>query len=116
MNTNTPNDSINSTVRDLYIEIEEWRQETKANNIRFYSDAIAHNELHVVVGKDFTVRKANCDVCLKPQKPGMKKFRYIPRRGLAFWFHPCDACWNEIVAAADLPTLVLAQVNTNALA
>ena len=68
MDKQTPSsDSINTAVRDLYIEIEDWRQETKANNVRFYSDAVARNELHVIVGKDFTTRKANCDCCLRPQ-------------------------------------------------
>lgn len=116
MTNSSPTPQSNPAYRDLLVEMQDWRAKKKIENIEFYSAALVANELHVIQGKEQTVRKANCDVCLNPQKPGMKKFRYIPNKGLAFWFCPCDDCWIELMKAADLTALVVAQVNTGALA
>lgn len=116
MTNPSPTHQGNQAYRDLLIEMQTWQQDRKIANIKFYAEALVKNELHVIQGSDFTTRKANCDVCLQKQNPGMRKFRYIPRSGLPFWFHPCDGCWQELMAAVELPALVIAQVNTNALA
>jgi len=91
----------NAAYRDLLVEMSNWREERRISNVKFYSDRIT---LIQPAQKAFTVRKATCDICLKPQDPGIRNL-FLTGTG-SHQFHVCEACWNEITQAAALPLLV----------
>jgi hypothetical protein len=90
-------------------EIESWRRERKAENLRFYADAITNGQVRVIPGKETTERKSKCDVCYRPQKAGIRKFFYS--NGVSFYFHTCEPCWTEIVVSADVHVPVIARIS-----
>lgn len=95
------------------IAIFDWQQERKAREMEFHLHALTHNELHVVPGQEFTTRKANCDICKFPQKPGIRKFFYKENsvNSLHCWnVFVCNDCFHEMIASASLDALVLAQI------
>jgi hypothetical protein len=78
-------------------------QERKAENINFYANAIASGFVRTIP-QEFTTRKANCDCCLKSNKPGMRVlFKGLPG---AHRFHVCRDCFPELVNAVPLTELI----------
>jgi hypothetical protein len=110
MNTSpSQNDSPNSAYRDLLIEMATWQQDRKDANVIFFAEAIAKNQVSILPGKEFTVRRSNCDCCLKSQKAGIRNFFYS--NGTSFKFHVCDGCFEEIVTAAGAHLLTQEQAS-----
>ena len=104
-------------VKNLFGELQEWKAESIVSNLEFYSSAVAHDELSIVPGKEQTTRTANCDVCGRKQKRGMRKFWFSSSRQVScFWFHPCETCWNAIIQTTDIPLLLATKCRKASLA
>lgn len=70
----------------------EWARLT---NEAFYEAAYRAGEMTVVEGKESTKRRARCDVCLKHQAPGMKKFWYR-HDWSSWWCFFCEGCLRKL--------------------
>lgn len=90
------------------VEIEDWRQERKARELAFYRDAFSKGQVRIIPGKEATERPSKCDVCLRPQKAGIRKFFFSD--GASFYFHTCEPCWTEIMVSGDVHTPVIARI------
>lgn len=92
-----------SAYRDVLEEIVDWREERKAENLTFYVDAFANNQVTVTPGREHTKQKSNCDVCLRSQEPGIRSFFH---RGRSFFrFQVCESCFGEITKSPKLAEL-----------
>lgn len=105
---NTP---TNQHVDRALSEIVDWKAEVTVNNLAYYIDALTHDELSLVPGKERTTRAARCDVCREKCSAGIKKFWYRSKRqgkaGSSWWFHPCDRCWDKMIESVDVHDLAL---------
>jgi hypothetical protein len=95
----------------LIEDMNTWLEETRNFNRKFYMDALVHGEISIDSAREFTEKRSKCDICLKPQKPGIRNFFYrenFVRTGghSSFHFHLCDRCWAELMVATPISSLV----------
>ncbi len=110
MNDQSPTSTGNTAFRDLLLDIGSWRAESKERNLKFYADALVKNEITVTLGKEHTTRNSICDICIRPQKPGIRNFYYRETSGCKFFhFHLCECCWLELMEATPMIALIESQ-------
>lgn len=95
---------MSAPYRDLLVEVHDWRAERKAENIRFYAQAIADGRVRTL-DREFTTRSANCDCCLRKHKPGLRVL-FLTGPG-CHKFQACASCVTEIVQAVPMQQLVI---------
>jgi len=109
MTTSSPLPSTQATSRHVDIvlmRLQEYKLEARVFNMKFYLDALHHNELSPA-RKDFTLKQSRCDICRDLQAPGIRKLHYKDGRGgwQSFDFQLCGNCWCELIATADVKRL-----------
>ncbi len=92
---------MNSAYRDLLIELYNWREDRKERELAFYRSALAAGELSVMPGKEHTTRKCKCDICLKSQEAGARKFWFQGKDMGFWWLCVCEGCWAELTTSAN---------------
>jgi hypothetical protein len=95
--TPTHSKTMREAYSDMLEDMKDWRNERRAENVKFYAGNIQRVTM-IDGSRGRTTRKANCDVCLNPQEPGLQNFFLHGPSGHKF--HACPGCWDDIAHAA----------------